>query len=445
MKRCCPAGWRGPSLTRTAARCALLLSAVLTASACGGGPVVEPPRDGRCDDADPWHWAGLASDALHTRTFRTRAMYDLDEAERAVPFAPGPCEACEAVVSYPAPTRHPGGPVGLGRLRDRSYVYDNALYALLRTAEGRQSSARAVLDTLVALQRPDGAWGFSFAIAEDGFYNVGYVRTGTVAWVLYAMARYEARFGGGRYVASMRRAGAFLLARADPQHGLLRGGFGRWSQDGARFLPMDAPTWASTEHNLDAAFAGRAASAVDPDGLYPDGVELAGRVAARLYLADAGHYARGLQPNGPDRVVALDSVGTWSALLDLARGDLERALRGLEAVDRLLGGRDGPWRIWRPGDEHAADTWFVEGSVARAIALGRADRRGAALDDLRQLGRWACAGGVPLTYASRWARDFPVTPAVAPTVWFVFAARELVGGHGPELWNESLRADGRNR
>jgi len=87
------------------------------------------------------------------------------------------------VVSYPEPRRYGGGPTSFERMAGRSFVYDNALYVLLRSFEGQEVAARQVLQTIAALQRPDGAWGFSFNIRGDGFYNVDYVRTGAVAWV----------------------------------------------------------------------------------------------------------------------------------------------------------------------------------------------------------------------------------------------------------------------
>lgn len=425
-------------MTRAAARALAALLPLSLLAGCGGGLVVTPPADGRCASAEPWSWATAASDALQTRPFRRRQLYDLDANNKPVPFEPGPCADCAAVVSYPAPTRHPGGPDGLERLVDRSFTYDNALYALLRVEEGRKSAARAVLDTLAALQRVDGAWGFSFAIEHDGFYNLGYVRSGAVAWVLYAMARYERRYGEGRYRVAMRRAAGYLRDRLEPNVGLILGGYGRWSADGASFEPLARADWASTEHNIDAAFALRAAALADPEGGYLDGARLAAAIAERLFLGADGHYARGARPDGLDAEPALDAVGTWSALLDVQRGDAARAAAVLAATDRLLGGVDGPWRIWRPGDDNPAQTWFVEGSVARAIALHRLGRSEQARADLAQLARWACAGGVPLTYASRWAKDFPVTPAVAPTVWFVFAAREVLGIAPPSLWAESL-------
>lgn len=408
-------------------------------AACTGPQILPSAKDGRCADAEPLQWATLASASIQVVPFQTRALYDLDARDQTVPFLPGPCEDCAAVVSWPAPSRQPGGPDGFARLANRSFVYDNALTALLRVNEGKHDDARKLLDTLVALQRPDGAWGFSFALRDDGFYNAGYVRTGTVAWVLTAMAAYERTVASGRYRAAMRRTGAWLAAQRDATTGLLRGGRGEWLNDGTQFRPEHEILWASTEHNVDAVFALRSAAIADTGFAWLDANALATAVETRLYLPDEARYGRGLQTTGTDRAVALDAAGTWSALFEIARGRTDRARALLRFVDTSLGSEQDGWRIWRPGDTTDTEVWFIEGSVARAMALARLGDVAAARHDLRQLAQWACVGGVPLLYASQWVRDFPMSPAVAPTVWFVMAARELEGLHGIGLWREPLR------
>ncbi len=427
------AGWPSGLLLRRLALALWLLPG------CSGPQIPDAPVDGRCAEAEPLQWATLASPAIPVLPFQARALYDLDARDQAVPFQPGPCADCAAVVSWPDPARRSGGPEGFERLGNRSFVYDNALTALLRVDEGKAESARRILDTLVALQRPDGAWGFSFALRDDGFYNAGYVRTGTVAWVLTAMAAFERVVGGGRYLGAMRRAGQWLAAQRDPATGLLRGGRGEWVSDGAQFRPDHEVRWASTEHNVDAVFALRSAAIADPSFAWLDADALAAAVEARLFLADEGRYGRGLQTEGPDRAIALDAAGTWTALFEIARGRTDRARAVLAFVDKTLGSVQRGWRIWRPGDTTDATVWFVEGSVARAMALHRLGDAAAARRDLMQLARWACVGGVPLLYASHWVKDFPMSPAAAPTAWFVLAARELEGLGTVGLWRDPLR------
>ena len=310
--------------------------------------------------------------------------------------------------------------------------------ALVRLSEGRKEESRQLLSTLAALQDAQGAWGFSFNVRGDGFYNAGYIRTGVVSWVLYAMARYTEVTADRRFVPNMRRAGAWLKAQLDPSNGLIRGGKGRWVNGGARFEPTHVATWASTEHNVDAWFALRLAVKLDPQGPWPDPSALQKAIASRLWMAGQGRYARGIQGTKRDTVVALDAAGTWSALHAIASRQTSRAVRALTFVDERLGFQEAGWHAHRPDSEVGVDLWFVEGSVARGMALSRLGQPIRAKRALSQLAQWACARGLPLAYSSRWHRDFPLTPAAAPTAWFVLAAREVIRGEAPFLWRSRL-------
>lgn len=421
-------------------RCALLMAhLVVSMGLLGCATRIERPGFGRCDDANPSFWAKQASASLRTAPYVGRRVYDVAASGRPVAFRRGDVPAdSRAVVSYPAPGKFSGGPAGFERLGNRSFVYDNALFVLLRTWEGSQDQARQVLQTLVALQRPDGAWGFSFNIEGDGFYNAGYVRTGAVAWVTYAFALYTVRFGDRRFVGTLRKAGQWLIGQVDGKTGLLRGGQGKWGEGGASFEPMYEADWASTEHNVDAYFAIKALAQADPASNWPrrlSAERLARTIQGRLFMPVQGRYAQGLQPAGLDKKSALDAAGTWSALFEIDRGRPAVVDRLLAWVDQRHGIDVDGWRGYLPyADDDGPEVWFVEGSVARAIALHRRGRREEALAMVRELSTYACASGVPLAYANRWAKDFPLSPAVAPTVWYVLAVEEIWNHNAPFLW-----------
>ncbi len=380
----------------------------------------------------------MASQSLRVAAFAERPLYDVDGKGGATKLPTPSCPDCAAVVSYPDPNRHRGGPGGFERMANRSYTYDNALVALVRIGEGRHRDARRILATLAALQRSDGGWGFSFNIRGDGFYNAGYVRSGVVAWILYAFARYTELSGDRAFVPVMRKAGGWLAARRDPRNGLIRGGLGRWLLGGRRYEPGFVATWASTEHNVDAWFALRLAARVDPAGRWLSHAGLGAAIHQHLWLPDEGRFARGTDGAKVDRVTALDAAGTWSALFAVASGRPERARGGLTWASRTLGFNEAGWRAHRPDNEVSERLWFVEASVARSMALSRLGDQQAAVADVGQLAQWACVRGVPLAYSSRWVKDFPLTPAAAPTAWFVLAAREVGGASAPFLWRARL-------
>lgn len=428
--------------TAAGGRPVLALIGLLVTSTLGCTTALQRPTSGHCAHADPTDWGRAASASLKVAAFQHRAMYGVGRPGKPRPFVPKPPPSDSmAAVSYPEPERFSGGPDGFERMANRSYVYDNALYVLVRTYEGEEEAARRVLQTLAALQRPDGAWGFSFNIRGDGFYNVDYLRTGAIAWVVYAMARYTRRFGDRRFVGAMRRGARWLVAQRDPVTGLFRGGSGRWVPGTGAFEASYVTDWASTEHNVDVWFTLRALAQTDRRGgwqamVQPDGLGKA--MQDVLFMANAGRYARGLQPEGLDTISALDASGTWTSIFELGRGRPEVARRLLAWIDQHHKGVQDGWQIWRPESAPVPGIWFVEGSVARAIALSRLGDVASARAMIQELTQLACVGGVPLVYANRWQPDFPKTPAMGPTAWYILAVEEVWNSQAPFLWSTEL-------
>jgi hypothetical protein len=318
-----------------------------------------------------------------------------------------------------------------------------ALAVLWRLQHGDRHAARRLVRTLTFLQRSDGAWGFSFNAEGDGFYNAAYVRAGTVAWAVYAVARYRQQTGDAEVAETLRNGVTWLLQRRDPATGLLQAGQGRWvSAD--RFHPDDPAPFSATEHVIDAWFALRAAAVADPALAASLKLDAAAAQVARalelyLWIDTSGRYGQGMSlgriATPRDNGSALDAAGTWSALFALQHGARQRALRMLDWVDARHATTVAGWRGLRPYAGEPPDMWFVEGSVARALALHRLGRRTAARGALQAFAALACQAGVPLPYAPTWQPDFPLAPAAAPTLWFLLAAHEI-GGSEAFLWRE---------
>lgn len=399
------------------------------------------PIAGPCRSAAVGDWLTRAEASLRFVDYRPGPVYDTDDANLAIPVAIRPVAAgSRAVVSYPDLARFSGGDSDFSRLAERSFVYDNALAVIWALGRGDDGLARGLLQTLDALQRPDGSWGFSFSATADGFYNASYIRAGTVAWATYAAARYTSISGDERFVPMLERALAWLLAQVDPASGLVRAGRGRWL-DGSHFNPAWDASFSATEHQIDVWFALRAAAA-DPErnarmGLNAAASRLAEAVDRQLWRPEEGRYAQGDDKGRQDSASALDASGTWAALWDLARGKPGRARQELHWVETTHGRDVLGWPGFVPYVPGAPDTWFVEGGLARALALHRLGDGAQALAALQPTVELACAGGVPLVYSPRWATDFPLSPAAAPTLWFALVAREL-GGRPGYLWTESV-------
>lgn len=399
------------------------LAGLGAATACSGA--VGLPRSAPdCAQAPPAVWLPRAANSLSTVAYRSKWCATRN---------------AEAVVSYPAPDRFAGGPPGFSRLRSRSFVYDDALLALWRTAIGDLDGAARVLATLACEQRPDGAWNFDFEASGAPERRMGYVRTGAVAWTLYAFARWQAAAGDDRFGGVLTRGWAWLRGRRTA-NGLYTAGFGRWLGS-VRFDARYIASFCATEHQFDVWFSLLAlADAAPAQEAWARGEAAALRQAIvdRLWWPEAGRFLQGLDGSQPDGRSALDAAGTWAALWAEAAGRPDLASAALAHVTRHHAVQVGDWLGWRPYAGEEPTTWFVEGSVARVLALARLGRSAEAHAGLATLTHLACTAGVPLVYATDWAPDFPATPAAAPTLWYLLAGRELERPGQRWLWRERM-------
>ncbi|WP_050726085.1 hypothetical protein [Vulgatibacter incomptus] len=376
--------------------------------------------------------------SLPLRPFDTTLVYDAEGNERQLVWPDG-APSGELVLGFPDPLRFEGAPPGFERMAGRSFLYDDALLAIARVGADDRPGASRVLAALAALQLPDGAWGFSVD-GSDGFYDSGYVRSGVVAFVVYAFAKYAARYADESEPWVREAAlsgGRWLLAQRDPWSGLIRAGKGWWGQNGSSFSALHIADYAATEHQIDAFFACAALASIDPAGPWSDAAtELRERAVRYLWLPDAGRFALGLNSGAIDPASALDASGSWGALFLLACGQVDDAARALEWVERMhrIGGPD--WRGYRPYLE-GPEVWFVEGSAAIALASHRlAPGAPGALEDLARLDALARSHGFPLVYSTAWAPNFPLTPAAAPTLWYLLIRAELESAKAPFFWSE---------
>lgn len=407
------------------------LGLVVLLAACGPQQLRRDDVPARCERPDPAALLRAAGASLVFVPWQPKLVYDVDGQNRPVRFQLRPLAPdALALLSYPAPQRFAGGDDDFDRMAQRSFVYDNALAVLWLVQTGDAERARRVLATLAALQRPDGAWGFGFnAGKDDGFYNAAYVRTGAVAWVLYAYARYQQGSGDTRFANTLQRGLAWLQSQRDAKTGLYFAGSGRW-RDAGHFEPAWPARFFATEHQIDVWFALKAVAdkASEP---------LARAMLQRLWLADEQRFAQGLTPDGRvDRESALDAAGTWAALWLLAQGDRVRAGQALDWVAREHAVTASGWQGLRPYRAGPPETWFVEASLAAPLARWRMGDPAAGQSLWLQVNQLACAGDLPLVYAPDWHADFPFSPAAAPTLWFLLAGRELVAGGAPWLWAE---------
>ncbi len=240
-------------------------------------------------------------------------------------------------------------------LRGRSWTYDDAIGAISFLLQGNTADARSVLTSLKGLMAADGSLGFSYQV--DSTYKDSRVRSGTLAWVGYAMALYQRVTGDKRFESSAMKI-AQKLKGLQTSSGSLRGG------------PDVA--WISTEHNVDAYFFFREFYRVTGKGTYlTTATQIKDSLLNNHWTGDAGgHFRQGIG----DDAAALDANALGALFLNaIGRADLaQSALNYVESVfsnQQTISGSAQAITGYSP--DAARQTVWVEGTLTAAVAYYR--------------------------------------------------------------------------
>lgn len=327
-----------------------------------------------------------------------------------------------SVVSYPESTDP--------HLKGRSFIYDDALALVWFTWIGDERRAGGISNTLLLLQNEDGSFGFSYSTGRDGFYNARYIRTGTVSWAAYALAYYGDKFGDSGALAGASRAIAYLDSVKEGS-GLITGGRGRWSADYRLFDPAFLFNVPVTEHQFDAQMAFMQMKKASSAKMLED------QIVSRMWLEDEGRFAAASTKEGPDRGRALDAAGAWGGLWLLMNGRNEMAVRSFNYVLLNFKSSDGILTGYRPyldpldgelpqGNEKLI---FMEGTLATGLLAFRLGDTIETSEIMATASTLICLTGSGVPYASRNEANFPSTPSVSATLWFLFLDRERSTGN----------------
>lgn len=281
------------------------------------------------------------------------------------------------LVSYTIPTTD-----SLAFLRGRSWTYDNAVGAIAFLLQGRPGDARTVLTALQGLMAPDGSLGFSYQV--DSSFVDGHIRTGTLAWVGYAMVLYQRQTGDASFQASAEKIGAYLKG-LQLASGSLRGG--------------PDVSWASTEHNVDAYFFYRELYRVTGKSTT---LATANQIKSSLLTHhwiktsnSTGYFAQGL--GDPTKMLDPNS---WGGMFAAAVGETQKANQALQFVESAFKNTQKVTgtnvRVTGYSPDTAKKTVWVEGTVGVAAAyqrLGQTAKAGSVLDQINTLqNAWQSAG-----------------------------------------------------
>ncbi len=279
----------------------------------------------------------------------------------------------EAPAAYSSGTKQIAIAVGLGDSAYRTEALDLASLVsslasdTLTAITGFKVTVNAAGDLYfdnlsVGGLQPANSLSFSYDV-YNGQVDQAYIRTGAMAWVVYAYCVYmqmSLDFSPALYCQAMIN---FLLTLQSTANDLTKGlfylGWGEYVNPGYQFVPGLQES-VSTEHQADVWFAFSRAINVLPtaatqllkteqitdeqaSSLNATATQLQGIVTtiwtnllANLYIAPSGNtpgrFAQGASSAGLDTSEALDASGHWTALLADANGRDDIALECMEFI-----------------------------------------------------------------------------------------------------------------
>ena len=224
----------------------------------------------------------------------------------------------------------PNDPVYNEAIATRCATYDAALVAMAFLDHGELGRAERILDTLAAIQNPEGSWYFTY----DAFNlssSESYIRTGACAFVVMAAIHHRRVTGSMKYREMAIKGADYLIAQQAPADspfaGLVRQGRGRYTSD---YVFIDEQQQgAGTEHNLDAWFVFR-------DLYHQTGIprfkdaknQVFDQMMALFWNPVQNRFNQGLE----DPAEALD-CDSWGGMMLLASGETRKAEGALSHME----------------------------------------------------------------------------------------------------------------
>ncbi len=381
------------------------------------------------------------------------------------------------VRSYDVPVNDPA----YNYLKDRSYLYDQAL-AIIMAVANRNGAANAnlpgylmdglklAIDQCLAASAGFvlGPQAVCFSVNyKSGFPPDIYVRSGATAFVLYALGFYASNISdpsrswiaayidtvAAQLLSFQAQAGGNLPNTSTPinplQAGAILGGIGVYSLPSYLTFTNTTIPWASTEHNIDAYFALKLAGSVRSNGSYTNAANTIGNaLVTHFWDATNGRFYQGVQPGGVDVDDALDchswgslflrayaaangGNATYTNMANLAYAGIA-AYQTTDPATGVVGYR--PYLPSRGYPGAGSGVWG-EGSLGVILARVAAGDLTQAVADYNQLLKVAGADGLPYSTIRDYTYELANWPSVASTAWLIIAA------HPAGFWGVTTAID----
>ncbi len=305
------------------------------------------------------------------------------------------------IISYVVPDGDDAWPI-----RNRSWIYDNALAVIQLTLAGRTDAAIRILDAVQGLvEAENGRLAFWYDTATS--LKALLSPSGTIASMAHAFCVFQNETGDNRYQPAIETLAVYLESLLDPELGLIH------------FSPA-APhaTWYSTEHNINAYFFFRRLGEMLDSNVHMETARtIRDGLEQHTWNEQEGRFRQGHN----DNVHALDA-NSLGALFWTSLHEHDRAARVLDYIEATFPitvdcpTADATARGYKPYPHR--ETLWVEGTLQVALAyerLGDISRRN---EIIAEMDRLRVPDGCFL-YACPEIVDFEDLESVAATAWYL--------------------------
>lgn len=313
-----------------------------------------------------------------------------------------------------------------------SFMYDQSLALLVAVGAGDKAMADQLVNGFKTIQiksgRSRGAFPSSAHQLDPSNQQARYY-TGGVAFVLYALIRYQEKFGDINGVSNMvRSALAWVKTKkstSGPGAGLYRGGTNINDDDNNKQFEI---AWHSTEHNTDLWHVYERASQVYGDASYRQEADsLAKVIMEKLWNKAENRFDQGLD----DHAKALDT-SSWGSIFLNAIGEYDKAKVSLAYTRNFAMSRAGSqgYTPYLTGT-YTPTVWF-EGTFGVTQAYNVAGNKDEVAASAQRTYRSQGANGAwPYVTNVDEANQMTNAYSVASTAWYLLAT-----AYPDAIWSE---------
>lgn len=220
-------------------------------------------------------------------------------------------------------------------VNSRCWIYDAGLALLVFTHSGDYDICKEMQKRLRIEQNTDGSFNFSYDLYIGQLFQ-GYVRTGSIGWLVWGMCHYALETGDTQFLDIIAKAGNWLLSQqilteSDPRYGLLTGGYGSYESD---YTYIDEKiTWCSVEHQCSSLQALEGCALLLGEAEYKQAAELIRQQLRRVCYDEVNkRFYQGIGPESVDEAWALDCT-TWAGMILLSITNSEYSKGCLETAE----------------------------------------------------------------------------------------------------------------